>query len=782
MGSTMSDESEFKLQFDASEARRAAAAASDVDKLADSLDHLRVASAKVPAKTLPGLETPKTKTVAMSAALQEQIRAMSAGPKRATSESLTARLNGDLRKMAPLSKSAAVGLRMLGVSGAPLRKVAVDAAKTEVVLRRLFRMNGGGVKGAASVLGALGKRGLGSVGGLPGIGGALASGAGSVAATVGGAAATGGAVVGAAALAGVVTLGVDMTQTALKAEQLRFALDRITDGKGQQWWQTSSEYAQKFGLDVNEVAQNLMGMKASGFSDELARTMFQQFADMRSQGAASENIANALLGLKQLRAAGKATAEDLNQVTENLSLSKGLVWEQLAKNLGKSAQEARKMQEAGNVTSEQMIQAISQAIGIQTKSAAPGEAGAASVNSTTLGAWEKLKATFSVRSADAISGDALKPMRDGIVSFTDWLNGTGGKAAISGFGGMVGRIFEGIPVVVEKVIWLFDTGLPAAWGSFTASFSSSGGSQAIESISAGFGAIGGENGQAAIANLEGIGSAAGQLAGSLVTLTGYLVSTVEWLGKLGSYSDTINTFMWFTPLAPAKAALAGLDWITSGTSIGTSMADGVAAGIDAGIPSATAAATRLASATDSAMRVEAQVHSPGRKAFSVGGHIAEGLSLGMDRGSSDVYNASVGMGRSAHQGVVESLGIHSPSREMGKLVDHSATGYVGTLERAQPWARDAGAGLGNAAALGVTTAQPMAAAPMIGSAAAIREASYQAPSTTQSAGTTNMVQVEFTVRVEGGADSEKAQSVGRDIVRGAEPEFAAMMRRLNYSM
>jgi len=50
----MSDESEFRLEFDASEARRAASAAADVEKLADSLDHVARASSKASSKTLIG--------------------------------------------------------------------------------------------------------------------------------------------------------------------------------------------------------------------------------------------------------------------------------------------------------------------------------------------------------------------------------------------------------------------------------------------------------------------------------------------------------------------------------------------------------------------------------------------------------------------------------------------------------------------------------------------------------------------------------------------------------
>jgi tape measure domain-containing protein len=781
----MSDSSEFKLEFDASEAREAARAAADVEKLADSLDHVAKASAKVPSKTaIPSVVGGTGAQAAMN------------------------RLNASYTKFAPVSKTAAKALQFFGVSGAPLRKVTVDAAKTEQALGRLFsitkRRSGGGlkgsIKGTGAVIGSMWQR----MGQPEGEGFGSGTRAKASDAVMGGLgmAATATAALAAAAAVPIGILATSMTSTALAAEQLKFGLDRITDGKGQQWWATSSEYAKKFGLDVNQVAQNLMGMKASGFSDELAQRMFQQFADMRSQGATSDNIGNALMGLKQLRAAGKATAEDLNQVTENLSLSKGLVWEQLAKQLGKTSAEAKKQQESGNVTSDQMIEAISAAIGIQTKSTAPGEAGSAAVNATTLGAWERLKATFSVASADALGGDALKPLRDGIVKFTTWLDGGGGAAMISSFGKLLGKVFEYAPTVIDKVIWLLDTAIPDAWDTFVGAFSN-GANTAVWDVVIGFMRdMAGPDGEGASSMLNSIALVAGTTLGALSTLAGGIALVVEGIaGLVGWLGDTsgweIFLFSLSTLMGPVgMAAFALGEAIVRG--IGGAIT-GLGSSIGAALMGVVRSAISGAGSLLSSMPVVGGLFS------GLGGNAADGMAQGISGGASDVAGAAASMGDAARGGVVDSLQIHSPSRVMDKLAYHTGSGFTNRLDAMAPWAAESGAAMGSAAAMGaagsaISPSLAMGSAASMGMAGAVGSAG-PAPtsvsgaasalgasaagigaSTSQPAGGTATIEVNLNVTISGDSSAaEKGQQIGAAAVRAIEPDLAALLRRLNYS-
>lgn len=543
------------------------------------------------------------------------------------------------RSLAPASAAASRALRTFGISGGWIRRFSIDTAKAEVSLRRLYRVKGGGTKGAASVAGALGRRGVAKYGG------SVASGAGSMAMGAASMAGTGALAVGGAAAAGAGLLGYSMASTAIQAEKVRFALDRITDGRGQEWWATSSEYAKKFGLNINDVAQNLMGMKANGFGDDLAKTMFQQFADMRSQGATSDNINNALLGLKQLRAAGRATAEDLNQVTENLSLSKGLVWEQLAQNLGKNTHDVKRMQEAGNINSDQMIQAISQAIAIQTKSPNAGDAGSAATTKTVSGAWDQLSASFSVASANALGSDALAPLRESITGFTAWINGPGGAAAIGGFGGVMSRLFEKAPAMIEGVIWFLDTALPAAWQSFSAAFSSSGGTNALESLSGTAESLSGDNGEKFLVFMQRGADAAGNLAGAVVSIANALSTLSPLLEATSTVAFApLKAAGWVSSLFNSDSSMAAN---TNGYAVGNALGQGMSAGMFGAVPMVQYAAQQMTQSAEDAARAQSETHSPSRAWERFGGDEGAGYSKGLLKSIPTIQSSASAMSGSA---------------------------------------------------------------------------------------------------------------------------------------
>jgi tape measure domain-containing protein len=549
--------------------------------------------------------------------------------------------------LAPASAWAARSLRMLGVSGAPLRRLSIDAAKTETAFRRLYRLRGGGLAGAGAVAGSMARRGVARYGG------AAAGIAGRGAMGLAGGVAGGAALAGGAAVAGAGLLGWNMAATAIEAERVKFALDSITKGQGDQWWATAADYAQRFGLNVNAVADNLMNMKASGFTDDTTKLLFLRMGDLRSLGATEETIGRALLAIRQVQAAGRLQGDELNQLSE-AGINTNFVYASLAKTLNKTVPEIIKMKEAGKLTSDVVIPAIADAIGAKTGGGAAGEAGAAAAKGTVIGQWGRLKGAFSVATTNAIGAGELAPLRDAIGNFTNWISGPGGQAAIGAFGGVMTRMFAAAPDLINKVIWLLDSGIPAAWNAFTTSFQSSGGSAAIDAITAGFGSMAGENGVAAESSLVRIGSAAGQLAGSLVTLTGMLIQAVEWIGKLGDVWGFIDKAMWLTPLAPVKALQAGISMIggaandngeagsmnQQGYDTGLSMAHGIAAGMYAGAPGVMDASTMLGRVSNDAIRTDQEINSPSRKMAMLGDYMSQGVAVGMTRRIPTIEEAS----------------------------------------------------------------------------------------------------------------------------------------------
>lgn len=427
---------------------------------------------------------------------------------------------------APAMRQFGYVLRGFGVHGATLRKFTVEAARTEAALRRLYRISGGGLRGAATVTRALASRAWN--GGLrEKAGSALWAGAkGAAGLAVGGAALAGGG----AALGGGL-LGWNMAQTAIEAERVRFALDRITEGQGEKWWAQSADYARRFGLNINGVAENLMQMKASGFSDDITKTIFLRMGDLRAVGATEETIGRALLAIRQVHAAGRLQGDELNQLSE-AGINANFIYAELSKTLHKTIPEVIKLKEAGKLTSDIVIPAIADAIGVKTGGKEAGKAGEAAATGTLVGLWGKLKGSWSIASTRALGDDSLAPLKKAVVDFTAWVEGPGGNKTIGAFGGMISRVFAAAPAIIDKVIWLLDTGLPAAFGGFTAGLESSGAGSAIKGISVALGDMGGPNGASASLTLRQIGNDAGRLVGSLATLCGWLVQTVNWFREL----------------------------------------------------------------------------------------------------------------------------------------------------------------------------------------------------------------------------------------------------------
>lgn len=444
-------------------------------------------------------------------------------------------LNKAYSAHAPLARAAGRALRFLGVDGASLRRITIDADKTEKALRRLYRMRGGGVSGAAAVAGAGLKRAGITAPNLARGAGRLAGGAVGALAPM---AATGGLIVGGAALAGTAALGVSIARAAFEAERLRFGLDRITGGQGGLWFDRAAEYARRFGVNVNETAANLLQMKASGFSDDLTTTIFERTADLRALGATEESIGRALLAIRQIKAAGRLQGDELNQLGE-AGIDASFIYAELSKKLGKSTAEIIKLKEAGKLSAEVVIPAIAAAMGTKTGGGAAGSAGEAAASSTVLGQWDRVKAAFSVASVRAIGGDALAPLRQSLGRFADWLSGSGGQAVADRFGGFLAGVFDKAPVVIDKVIWLLEVGLPEAWTAFKDAFTPASG---LERFVATADSLGSDTGPSAIQTFQDIGAEAGRLADVLWSIVDAGAAFAGWVAKWGKYSG-IGSFV-----------------------------------------------------------------------------------------------------------------------------------------------------------------------------------------------------------------------------------------------
>jgi tape measure domain-containing protein len=643
------DAADFELDLHGNTADVAKKMAAEVRRLRSEFDQLRAASARVDR----AFARSRAFTPQQWGNIQNHANAI-------------VRLQKSHRQLAPASAAASRALRTFGVSGGFLRKFSIDAAKSEIALRRLYRLKGGGVKGAMAVGEMVTRR--------SGIRGKAASALGRGALGAAGMLGSAGLVAGGATAAGAGILGWNMAETAIEAERVKFALNAITNGQGAQWWATSSEYAKRFGLNVNMVADNLMNLKASGFEDDMAKTLFLRMGDLRSLGATEETIGRALLAIRQVQAAGRLQGDELNQLSE-AGINANFVYAELSKTLHKTVPEIVKMKEAGKLTSDIVIPAIANAIGAKTGGKAAGAAGEAAAQGTVIGQWGRLKGAFSVASTQAIGSDALAPLRTSIADFTDWISGDGGSKAIGAFGGTMTRIFEAAPRIIEGVIWFLDTGLPAAWDAFSTAFGESGGTTAWNALLGGAETLGGPGGAAVISTITDMASAAGNLAGALVSLLNILTPVISGLITVSKYTafgvptliGKVSGWLSGSEGEPAPSAqlspandngttatpgtiAASAQAANDGFSIGSSMALGMQQGMTYGAPGVSAAAMLLGQTANQSLKTEEKVHSPGRKMMAIGAYEAQGYALGMEQGIPRIEDVSRSMGGSATSG------------------------------------------------------------------------------------------------------------------------------------
>lgn len=553
------------------------------------------------------------------------------------------RLRKSYTSLAPASALLGRSFRALGVHGGALRRITVDAAKSEIALRRLYRLKGGGLRGAASVASTMSSRG-----GLPQKAGSLA-----VRGAMGSVGMVGGAslAVGGAAAVGAGLLSHNMASTAIEAERVRFALDRVTNGDGAKWWEKSSEYAMKFGMNVINVADNLKELKSSGFDDATVETLFSRMGDLRAIGATEEKIGRAMLAIRQIANAGRLQGDELNQLGE-ADINPVMIYQALEKKLGKSRDQILKMKEAGKLTSDLVIPAIAEAIGTKTGGGAAGVAGAAAANSTVSGLWGKLTGTWSVVSANALQGDQLAPLRDSIATFTSWMTGSGGSAAIGAFAGVMTRMFAAAPIVIDKVIWLLDTGLPAAWEAFSSAFASSGGDGALSQLIQGATRLGGDDGGKMIAFLQSAATAAGNLAGAITNVLDVVMQLASSpLAQFGMSVATapvnaLGAISGFLTASPEEGSIAAAQAGIVGSDVGSSMALGMSQSLYAGAPLVAAAASFLAQSAEDAARATSETHSPSRAWFRYGEDNVAGLEGAYKQGIPTIQSAAVELARS----------------------------------------------------------------------------------------------------------------------------------------
>ncbi len=194
------------------------------------------------------------------------------------------------------------------------------------------------------------------------------------------------------------------------AESVRKGLGMIS-GLGEQKGGAEFEHARaaalEYGLALQPTIDAYKQLRAVGFSADKALSLTRLTADLKAGlGMTDETVGRIQLALAQIKGAGVLQGDELRQLQET-GISIDRVWESIARQLGVSVKEARKLKEAGKVTADVAIRAVEEATLGTLGTKAPGEAAAKLAGSTLRGGLGKAKAAWDSWILDL--GQTLEP-------------------------------------------------------------------------------------------------------------------------------------------------------------------------------------------------------------------------------------------------------------------------------------------------------------------------------------------------------------------------------------
>jgi tape measure domain-containing protein len=519
----------------------------------------------------------------------------------------------------------------------------------------------GGVLRLGSALtqvdGALGKVGL----SLGGVATTAAMGLAAGLAAVVAAALAAGAALGALAIKGTYAFARFAVEVGAFRETSLTTLEAMLKSKtaAEEVYASAKKMAATTPFATKDVVEQYKQLLALGFKQaELERT-FRAVGNLAAVRGDPQIMGQLTLVMGQIRAAGRLMGGEILQL-QNAGLGKGDVFEALAKKMGKSLDEVRKMQEAGKIDSETALDAIITLIEDKYGTVMGKQ------SETIVGLWSTvLSRPFELMDAAmesaAKKGKGLAKFYDSLKDAIRWardlafddkgnLTDRGQKivAILERMGGVLHNLFgdfdskkateafDKILIVVEKVmphLEAFGKGLKAG---FLAG---------IGPLMKALGGIDAEKDAEKITKaFEFLGKAIGFVAGAGIAFTAAFGAV---LGGIALWAGKVTVM--FTEL-PGKVlgAVAGIyasvtGFVGSMFGAGMNLALGFASGILAGISSVISAAKSLGQAAKNALSSFLQEKSPSRLFWKSGVNAALGVAGGMDAGTPTVERSAMSM-------------------------------------------------------------------------------------------------------------------------------------------
>ena len=246
-----------------------------------------------------------------------------------------------------------------------------------------------------------------------------------------------------AATGGAVLFGV---KTAAANEQAEIAFTTMLGSaeKAGAFLKDLQSFAAKTPFEFPELQQAASNLISAGFEAKNVIPIMTTLGDVTSgMGTGSEGVKRATIALQQMQAAGRITAEDLNQLRDA-----GIpVYDLLAKATGRSKEEVVKLAAAGKLGKKDldaMMDALASGKGLERFS------GLMDKQSESLsGMWSTFKDVFGQKMATAIQ-PLIPLMKDGLGGATEFI-GTAIGGVATGIGFMI-TAFQTAHGVISAVV------------------------------------------------------------------------------------------------------------------------------------------------------------------------------------------------------------------------------------------------------------------------------------------------------------------------------------------
>jgi len=470
--------------------------------------------------------------------------------------------------------------------------------------------------------------------------------------------AVGAAALAAAAAVGRITiaLGESMVQAADWRNRTEGAFRVLLGAQDRpaivgQAFQRASQYANRFGLDVRDVARQMIQLTAAGFSQSEIPRVMQAAGDLGALEG-PQAAERAITAIRQIRAKGVLQMEELSGQLADAGLSVGDVVAEIGRmrNLRGDptsvGNQVRALITGRRINADQGIQAIMGVVARRSGGRLGGtldtqSRGAEAAMNRLKNSWLLLQSNFArspafariiafiERMATALDPASASAQRFSaqLDRFFDVLTGAASQvdpvAVFNGVVGALGSIGAGLQrawpyaqawvtgfyVPVAQALTRI---VPAVGRFYAAIFGGSGPSlNTISAIARGFALVA----QVAI-GIAGIVAGAFGLIARVIAVP--LTAVAEfWRQLVGAFSGVELTF----------------------TGIGTALVRGLVNGVRGAAGAAYESLRGLANGVVSTVKVALGIRSPSRVFAQLGGHVADGFALGIEGGTGGVRSA-----------------------------------------------------------------------------------------------------------------------------------------------